>query len=395
MAVREPMAGPFDVAVIGGGPAGATAALHLARRGARVGVFEKERIPRYKACGGGVTARALELLPGPVVETIELVCRTVSLDLGPERLRFTVRHPQDVLGMVMRDRFDEALLAEARRAGAAVLSPCRVTGLRRGSKGLFVETERGEIACRFVVAADGALGRGARMAGWRAETRRLALALEVELENGPRLAGAEADAARFDFAGITGGYAWTFPKGDHLSVGVGVFRKQGRHRLSDRLQAYLARNGLEGCRTIRRRGGAIPVSPRRDGFVRNRVLLAGDAAGLADPLTGEGIFAALTSGRLAAEALVQGGLEEQAVREAYEAVLRDRLLGELSLGRGLAGFFYGWPRVRNGLFSRFGQPLSEAFTLVVTGRKGYGELLGNPRNYLRLLTTRGRPSSRQ
>jgi flavin-dependent dehydrogenase len=238
-----------------------------------------------------------------------------------------------------------------------------------------------------VVAADGALGRTAGLAGWP-ETRRLARAVELELAADGRTPHGPAEEARFDFGCVPGGYAWVFPKRDHLSVGAGVFRRNGAAGLLSRLRDYLARRGLEGGREIRRQGGTIPISPRRDGFVRNRVLLAGDAAGLADPLTGEGIYGALTSGFLAAEVLVAGELGERAVRESYEAGLRGRLLGELSLGRRLAGFFYGWPRVRNGLFSLCGQPLSEAVALVVLGRKGYGELLGDPGNYPLLLTRR-------
>jgi geranylgeranyl reductase family protein len=389
----EAVSSRYDVAVVGGGPAGAATGLHLARQGVRVGIFEKERLPRYKPCGGGVTARALEILPPEAAAAVERTCGRVWLDLGPERLRFAVQRPERLVGMVMRDRFDAALLAAAREAGAEIHPACKVTGLRSQDGTLRLETSRGCVACAFAVAADGALGRTAGLAGWP-ETRRLALALEVELAAGGGNPHGSVDTVRFDFGCVPGGYAWTFPKRDHLSVGVGVFRRRrGAARLPQNLQRYLIRCGLEGAREIRRQGGSIPVSPRRDGFVRNRVLLAGDAAGLADPLTGEGIYSGLRSGYLAAEALVAGDLEEPAVREVYEARLRKHLLGELALGRGLAGFFYGWPRLRNGLFSLCGQPLFEAVSLVVLGRKGYGELLGDPGNYLRLLKRRELPKA--
>lgn len=377
----------YDVVVIGGGPAGAAAGLHLAQRGVRVGVFEQAPVPRYKPCGGGVTARAMALLPAGTAGVIERRCTSVSLSLEPEGPGFTVQRPEPLLGMVMRDRFDAALLAAAAEAGAVIHTRCRVTGLRREGEGLEVATSRGRTSCRFAVAADGGLGRVAGMAGWR-ESRSLALALEAELEADPRDPLDASNTAHFDFACVPGGYAWAFPKQGHLSVGVGVFLRNGPAGLPDRLRAYLARSGLSGRREVRRQGGVIPVSPRLDGFVRRRVLLAGDAAGLADPLTGEGIYGALTSGSLAARALVQGGLREAAVREIYEAALRARLLKELALGRALAAFHYGRPGMRNALFSRFGQPLSEAVTVVVMGRKGYGELLGNPLNYVRLLSRR-------
>jgi geranylgeranyl reductase family protein len=387
----EAVSSRYDVAVIGGGPAGAAAGLRLAQQGVRVGIFEKEPLPRYKPCGGGVTARALKILPAEAAATVERTCRRVSLALGPERLRFAVQRREDLLGMVMRDRFDTALLSAARQAGAKVHPACRVTGLRSQGGAVHVETSRGGTASAFAVAADGALGRTAGLAGWP-ETRRLALALELELSPVTTCTHVPEEAARFDFGCVPGGYAWAFPKQAGLSVGVGVFLRNGAARLPERLRAYLARCGLEGCPEIRRQGGAIPVSPRRDGFVRHRVLLTGDAAGLADPLTGEGIYGALKSGFLAADALTAGGLEERTVRERYEVGLRKRFLGELALGRGLARFFYGWPRLRNGLFSLYGQSLSEAVVLVVLGRKGYRELLGAPSSYLRLL--RGLGSSK-
>lgn len=382
----------YDVAVIGGGPSGAAAGLLLAQKGVRVGIFEKQRLPRYKPCGGGVTARVMEILPRPAAEVVERRCDAVSLHLGPEGLGFTVRKPDAVLGMVMRDRFDAALLSAAEESGATVHSPCRVNGLCREGTGLRLDTSAGAVACRFAVAADGALSRVAGMAGWR-ETRRLALAVELELEASSQAFLAAKDVARFDFAGIRGGYGWVFPKREHLSVGVGALRRNGPAGLASMLRDYLAGRGLTGARTIRRQGGVIPVSPRRDGFVRNRVLLVGDAAGLADPLTGEGIYGALTSGFLAAEALQKGRFQEQYVKEAYEHALQRRLLGELSLGRGLAGFFYGWSGVRNLLFGLYGQQLSEAMTMVVIGQKSYKDLLGDPGNYLRLLKSRKRSRS--
>lgn len=383
------VSGRFDVAVIGGGPAGSAAALALAGKGIEVVLFEKASFPRYKPCGGGVTRRAMDLLPASVAGELERLCRRVRLNLGPDRLSFHVQKEEPILGMVMRDRFDAALLSAALKAGARVHSPCRVTGLRPGRQGVLVETSAGEAFCRFVVAADGAMGRTAAMAGWRRPCR-VALAMEAELEAGASILEGPAGEARFDFGSVPGGYAWVFPKRGILSVGLGVFQKDGPPRLPERLRSYVKQCGVEGCRPIRRRGAVIPVSPRAEGFVKGRVLLAGDAAGLADPLTGEGIYAALRSGRLAAAALAEGRLRETEVRSRYETGLRKALLEELSLGRGLARFFYDWPRTRNALFSLHGQGLAEAMGLVVTGARGYGELLRDPWNYLRLLGLRRR-----
>lgn len=380
--------GAYDVAVIGGGPAGSTAALALARGNARVALFEKEGLPRHKTCGGGLTQRALRLVRTDVSNAVEQRCREVILSLGPDRSSFALRSEEPLLSMVMRDRFDFALLDEARRAGADVFAACPVTGIRREGGGIRISTARGEARFRFAVAADGAVGRFSRLAGWR-ETRCLAPSLEVEVPVRKQVLHGMAGTARFDFGAVAGGYAWVFPKRNHLSVGVGVLRKKGSPRLSERLHAYMHRLGLNPVHAVKTRGSVIPVSPRRDGFVRNRVMLVGDAAGLADPLTGEGIWAAVQSGLLAAEALVRGDCREELVRKAYETLLRDRILDDLKIGRGLAFLVYGCPWLRNGLFSVHGQRLSRAMAQVVCGRVRYKTLVSSPRNYLRLMRRNG------
>src|SRR4030095_2589686 len=151
-----------------------------------------------------------------------------------------------------------------------------------------------------------------------------------------------------------GGYGWIFPKADHLSVGVGVFtRTAARRRLRDELSRYLHAVGLREARVPGIRGAPIPVRPRRE-VARGRVLLAGDAAGLADPLTGEGISFAILSGRLAAEALLGARLDPGAAARAYHASPRRTILGDLCVARGLAWVLYRRPGLTRRLVPRLG-----------------------------------------
>jgi geranylgeranyl reductase family protein len=384
--VRE-VAGKFDVAVIGGGPAGAAAALELGRQGARVALFEKERLPRYKPCGGGLTRRALDALPVDVASAIERNCSEVTLALGHERLSYTLRRDKPILGMVMRDRFDFELLSAVDREGVRVFPASPVKRITKEPGRVRIFTPQGEALCRFAIAADGAVGKIARMAGWK-ETRRLMPALEAEVPVGGETFNRIGEAALFDFSKIKAGYAWIFPKKGHLSIGVGVFRRNGPVRLAHKLDACLNAWGLDGIKPIRAKGGVIPVSPRLDGFVRNRVILVGDAAGLADPLTGEGIFSALKSGRLAGELLVGCDFDRHKFKEAYEASLSSIFLDELRLGRGVASLVYDFPRVRNGLFALYGRKITELIADIVSGRESYKNILKNPRRYLGLFRIR-------
>jgi geranylgeranyl reductase family protein len=373
-----------DAVVVGGGPAGALAAYHLARGGARVLLLEKLALPRAKTCGGGLVRRALPLIPVSLEGLVERTCREVLMGVPGEGLLYRIRREESVITMTMRAPLDAALVGAAREAGAEVLAPCALRTVETVPGGVRLETERGPFRARFLVAADGALGRASRQAGWRPPPPGLP-ALEWEVDPGPEALRAFSDAARFDLA--PDGYAWIFPKRRHLSVGILSVRRQAPS-LAPRLWRYLEGYGLGEPRSVERRGFVIPMTPREGPLVRGPVILAGDAAGLADPITAEGITHALLSGRLAAEALLAEGFGEVGTRRAYHAALRRRVLGELRLARLLARFLYRPSRLRRSLFRRHGGAFCQALTEVMIGRRSYRSLLLSPLSYLRLLVAR-------
>ena len=126
------------------------------------------------------------------------------------------------------------------------------------------------------------------------------------------------------------------------------------------------------------------MSPRRGGFVKGRVILTGDAAGLAEPIVGEGITFAVHSGLMAAEALLEGAFEEADVKQVYEAKLSKGILQELRLGRVLAKLVYDYPSMLRRLFRLYGREFTEAVTDVVMGESTYRGLLSDLFNYLEL-----------
>lgn len=367
----------YDVAVVGAGPAGALAALTLGQAGARVALLEKHALPRYKTCGGGLLRRARALLPAPARDLIEHESFTAELCFPHSGLAFAVRRPDPLVGMTMRAGLDAALADAARTAGASLRARCEVRGVRLGGDGVTLTTTGGDITARFVVAADGAASSIARLAGWR-ETRRLAPALEAEVPVDDATRERLSRAARFDFDVIPAGYGWVFPKARHLSIGVATMLRGGVN-LHGVLDAYFSALGIAAAGE--RHGWLIPYTPRRDGVARRRLLLAGDAAGLADPVTGEGITTALASGRLAARAIMEGG----EVEARYEAAVRRAFFGELRVGRVLARLLYQWPRARTMLFRRHGERLTHAMLDVAAGERTYVGSVSNPRNYARLL----------
>ncbi len=294
------MAVDYDVIVVGGGPGGGTAAYFLAEAGQRVLVLEKATPPRYKACGGGLSAHMLAaIFPfafDPVVET-----HVAAVTWAKGQRRVTVPVERHAIQTVMRADFDAHLLAHTR---AEVRPGVTVRRVRESAEHVTVETGAGEtLTARYVIGADGANSLVARAAGLR-RGKVMAGALEVEIPVEPDVQRRFGHTLVFDFGDVRQGYAWIFPKANFLSIGI-----MGLRPRPGELQAGLKRladaNGLS-LAGVPVHGHPIPFYLRREPLMTKRVLLVGDAAGLADPLSGEGIRLAIKSGRLAALALAAG-----------------------------------------------------------------------------------------
>jgi geranylgeranyl reductase family protein len=379
--MSHPLPAETDVAVVGAGPAGSAAALGLARRGLRVALLERQRMPRYKTCGGGIVERARRKLEVDLDGVVERTCERVVLGLASPVRELEVERSGGVVHMTMRATLDQRLAAAAREAGAVVVEGCEVRGLSETGERAVLATSLGDLHARLVVAADGITSRVAKLAGCPAIDAR-APALECEVEVHPADLERLEGAARFDLGLPEGGYAWVFPKRAHLSVGV-VRMRRGPARLDEALAAYLGRLGIAQPRRLERHGWSIPLAPRPGGLARGRVLLAGDAAGLADPLTAEGIGPALESGRMVAAAIADADLEPGRAAPLYEQRLESELLEELRAATRLATLLYRRPRLRALAFGLRGRALAELFTDVVTGERSYASVAAGVPAWLR------------
>jgi geranylgeranyl reductase family protein len=376
----------YDVAVIGAGPAGCSAALTLARKGSSVVLLEKESLPRYKTCGGGVLNRAFKLLPPEAERVVERRFNSAQLNFLGTGLNFVVTRPEPIVYMTMRADLDNLLAREAETAGAGIVESCPVRHVTVREQFVEISTERGKFRARFVIAADGVHSATAKAAGWP-ELPALAPALEYEVYLAEEDFERFGKIPRFDFNSIEAGYAWVFPKRAHLSIGILCTRRTNTD-LHAKLTDYMERIGITRIQKAERHGYLIPLAPRWESLARDRVLLVGDAAGLVDSVTAEGISYAIRSGQLAATALADCRLDVAQAGKLYQSLLETEILRELRAGRVLAKLLYNYPRLRNWAFRVRGRELNEFVADVVMGERSYTSALTKPSSYLKMFGLR-------
>jgi geranylgeranyl reductase family protein len=338
-----------DVIVVGAGPAGATLAYELAKRGIGVLVLEKEKLPRYKCCAGGVTSKAAKLLDFDISEVVENVIYeiTFTFNLGSPYLG---QHGQPLMYTVMRDVFDYFLVQRARQLGAALMDGQKITQIQVSGDWVEISTADNNFRSRLVVGADGAYSVVARELGMRRSIE-YATGIESEIVVPEEELVKWKSRAQMELGCVPRGYAWVFPKRDHLSMGVACHTSKARH-LNRHHQKFL--NSLSmGSYTIARSSSHLIPTCTKGGLVwQDKALLLGDAAGLADPLTGEGIYNAILSAQLAAPVIASSLAHDKVKLEDYQKAVDKKIMSELRIARVLSKFFARFPHLAFGMFKR-------------------------------------------
>jgi len=322
---------PWDVIVVGAGPAGSTAARVAGEAGAHVLLLDRARFPRYKTCGGGITGFSLKAMPDAARSAFEAEITDFGLSRrGRDRVMLHADEP--FLGMVQREDFDQLLVDAAVSAGAEFRDGAAVRGLAEDDLGVSVRLLDEQLRARVVIGADGSNGRTSGYVG--VEFAGSDLGLEVELA----ASGHEwRSTALFDWGADRGAYAWLFPKRDTLTIGV--IQRTG---LPDATRAYLElwlrQLGLAGATRLRESGHLTRWRSRRSPLRRGSVLVAGEAAGLLEPWTREGISFALRSGAMAGAAAASAARAgdhgaRTAALDGYVAAVERELVPQLLAGQ--------------------------------------------------------------
>ena len=330
-----------DVIVVGAGPGGSTAARSLAESGASVLLLDRARFPRDKPCGGGVTIRCANLLPFSLEPVIEDVIHGARLRVR-EGAEVTRDSRLPLTYMTQRRRLDAFLAERAVEAGVDFRDGQQVTEVERLSGGYRVRTKDGTHCARVVIGADGANGVVGSQLGYEANEDGA-----VALEGNVRFPGGVPDEFRgrvvLHFGEMPGGYGWVFPKGDHVNVGVGGWRAEAGPLLRPALHRLCRRYGMDPGTLEQLRGHHLPMQRRGARLTRKGSALVGDAAGLVDPLSGEGIYAALVSGMAVAPAVRDYLDGRVAGLDGYEATLERELLPEVETSAQLMDIFHARP----------------------------------------------------
>ena len=342
----------YDVIIVGMGPAGAVAAYELSDCGLSVVAFDKQVHPRYKVCGGGLSARISKILPEDFLTVIEETVYRVQFAYGQQE-SFLIESSEPIAYMVMRQDFDQWLVKKAGFAGAEIRVGEKVVDIRNGEEHVEVRTEKGWYRSRVLIGADGVMSVVAQQCFPGRSLRKIP-ALESETHGGTVDAFQKTPTALISLSAAKKGYGWIFPKRQGLSIGVGEFVK-GTKRPKQSFRNFIRDEPiLSELKIPEPLGFPIPIAPievYKHGaawagqLVRGRAMLVGDAGHLVDPLLGEGIYYAVRSGQLAAKSVAKM-FENPAHYQLcdYEKLVAEEFGPEFRVAGKLGKVIYGLPR---------------------------------------------------
>jgi geranylgeranyl reductase family protein len=362
----------FDFIIVGAGPAGAVAAYLLAKQHRRVLMIEKQSFPRYKPCGGGLPVHTLQEFPYDLKPILECCAAggTVSFK-GKTRLQRKL--DGEFAWLAMRDKMDAFLLEKAKQAGVICLTGLRVTAIEEQENLVMVKTTDRSFTGQYLIGADGVNSVVARSLGLIPD-RKVGVALEAEISVPEAALQRQGDYATFDFGALPGGYGWIFPKSGHLSVGVFQANGEKARQLKDDLNRFIELLPvLNPHEILHMQGHRIPLGGAETPMHTRRCLLIGDAANLADPWLGEGIYYAARSAGIAAEVLSRANENSRLDLSIYSRRIHNEIVQDFKYANRFGKIIYRFPALATRFISR-SKIMQEDVFLCIRGDLSFHQL---------------------
>ena len=329
-----------DVIVVGAGPAGSTTARECAEKGMSVLLLDRAAFPRDKPCGGGVTARASDLLPFDISPVVERTIRGVRFNFRQQE-SVTRYSDRGLVYLTQRRNLDTFLVERALDTGITLRERARVQRVSQERGHVTVHTSDGRFEGRALVAADGSNGQTAQLAGIRTSFRHQ-VALEGNISPPKGVPDEWGDIIGLHLGWLKGGYGWIFPKGDHLNIGVCSWKYNGpnlRESLGGLAQFY----GYDPQVIEDTKGYHLSLRQADSPLEHRRVLLVGDAAGLVDPISDEGIYSAFWSGVVAARHLEEFVAGDTLDLSGYRRQVERDLFPDITVSQRFHDLCHFWP----------------------------------------------------
>ena len=357
----------FDVAIIGAGPAGTAAAFDLLAKGLKVLILDKYAFPRKKACAGGISPKAFHLFKYDIFSVVKRECRIVRIN-PPNKKSFFLKDENTLCYMTRREELDFFSLNKVMEKGADFRVIKRIQSINETPYLIEINTDSECFTASYLIGADGANSLVRRFVSKeRFYKKQFAIEADVKIQRPDRY------QMEFDFSRSKNGYYWVFPKDDHVNIGiysVGLNVRLQAQRLYDYAKEKLFSNRLEALKGYPVCTGGFNYRPDS-----KRILLAGDAAGLAERLLGEGIYFAVKSGQQAAWAILESEHHALSAKDLYVKQLKE-IQNNLRLYNLSSNWLYRFPKVSLKMLSfpfihrRFvkGYAKGKTITQILSGR---------------------------
>lgn len=359
----------YDVIVVGAGPAGSTAARYAAKAGLNTLLLEKEKLPRIKVCGGGLSMQAVSHLDLDIPEElIEKRCFGVKVRYGDISIE---SESDDCLALMLsRDKFDNYLAECAVASGAELMENVSVKSVALNDDHVLVETTAGIFMSNSLIGADGVHSVCAKAVRPDFNSDDLGFLLEAEIPvSDDFIDDYVSNKCEFHFGDVRNGYGWVFPKAGHLSVGIGGIGSV----VTEPMAIYAHYIEKLGFNHVKPRGCFLPIGGMKRKTYSDRILLAGDAAGYVDAFLGEGMLYAIRSGTIAAEVVVDAH-EKNVFSEnfllSYQTRCENDFGSNLKYSLIFSKLFHKYPNLSAKLLAS-NEPLVNKFIHLPTGKLGY------------------------